>query len=62
MTAYIICCNDGTEYVVLQDEAKAKAKMAELKEAYYRRQKWSFNSREEYNIRCYWHLHEVEYE
>jgi len=59
MIAYIICMNDRTEAVVLNNEGKALAEMKKLSDEYYERNKWNFKSKDEYEHMCYWHLHEV---
>lgn len=62
MDAHVICCNDSVEFVVLNDEAKAKTKLEELRTDYYARHKWHFKNEAEYRIRCYWHIHTVKAE
>ena len=60
MNVHVICCNDSVEFAVIEDEDKAKAKMAELSAAYFERNKWNFRDEAEYKIRCYWHIHTVD--
>lgn len=62
MKVHVICCNDGVRYAVVGDEARAEAKMAELKAAYYERNKGCFSDEVEYNLRCFWHIHTVDCE
>ncbi len=59
MQVHVICCNDGIEFAVLEDEEKAKAKMKELSDAYFERNKFAFKNQEEYKMQCYWHIHTV---
>lgn len=59
MIFYIVFMNDSPEFVSPNEE-KAKQKMAELKEKYFEKNKWSFNNnRSEYKTMCYWHIHDV---
>lgn len=60
MNVHVICCNDGVEFAVVDDEEKAKAKMAELSAAYFDRNKGHFKDQAEYKARCYWHIHTVD--
>ena len=60
MQVHVICCNDSVEFAVIDDEEKAKVKMAELRAAYYERNKWSFRDETEYAARCYWNIHTVD--
>lgn len=59
MKAYVICCNDSVEYVVLDDEEKANKKKEELAEKHFNSCKWSYKDYEEYRKLAYWHLHDV---
>lgn len=59
MIAHIICMNDGTSAVVLDDEEKALKEMQRLSDEYYKVHKWNFKSLEDYKRICYWHLHGV---
>lgn len=59
MNVHVICNNDSVEFAVVNDEKRAKEKMIELKDAYFERNKWNFRDREEYETRCYWHVHAV---
>ena len=61
MKAYVICCNDCVQYVILNSEAAAITKKNELKAQYFKKMKWQFDSYEEYDNRYFWHLHEVSY-
>ena len=58
-TAYVICCNDAVEYVVVNDENLAKEEMAKLKIAYFEKNKWHFKDEESYDTECYWHIHMI---
>jgi len=69
--AYIICCNDSNEYVVLDDEKKADKVLQELKDDDYKQKRLKLQSSyqtnktigfEEYSRLYYWHIHEVPYE
>lgn len=58
--AHVICMNDGVEHVVIGTEDQAKAKMSELKAAYWARCHWNFNNdASKYETQCYWHIHTV---
>ncbi len=59
MKAHVICCNDGIEFVVIDDKEKAKEKLAELRDAYYERNKFAFENQEAYKSQCYWHIYTV---
>ena len=59
MNVHVICCNDSVEFAVIEDEAKAQAKLEELRQAYFERNKWNFRDEAEYKTRCYWHIHTV---
>lgn len=61
-TAYVICINDSVEHVVIDDDQLAEKKLAELKAAYWERNKWSFRDLESYEAICYWHIHTVDAE
>jgi len=60
MKAYIICCNDSVELVVLNDEGKAEGIKEEMAKADFKRST-TWKDYEEYRNICYWHLHDVEY-
>lgn len=60
--AYVICCNDSVEAVVLNDKSRAEEKMELLAQAHYNRNPGNWESYESYRQLCYWHLHDVEYE
>ena len=60
MEVHVICCNDSSEFAVIQDEEKAKAKMFELRAEYYERLKGSFKDEAEYKTRCHWYIRTVE--
>lgn len=51
-TAYVICLNDSIRYVVIDDEERAKAKMAELRDAYAKRNPQNRDI-------LYWHIDAV---
>ena len=59
MIAYCICMNDAIMHVVIDNEEAAKSNMALMKEDYFKKYKDSFTNRKEYEIRAYWHIHEV---
>lgn len=59
---HVICCNDSLEAAVLGDEKQAEARMESLKAAYLELNKWTFRDREDYNRRCYWHIHTLNLE
>lgn len=62
MKAYVICCNDSVEYVVLNDEDAANIKKEELKNEYFEKNKHHlFDGYESYERICYWHLQDVSY-
>lgn len=66
MKAYVICCNDSIEFVVLDDEGKAKEKKEEMAKVDFERCKRQYILKEwedynEYRSIYYWHLHNVEY-
>jgi len=61
MKAYVICCNDSIEYVVLDSSIVANTKKEELKKEHFTKNKHAFDDYESYEHRCYWHLHEVPY-
>jgi hypothetical protein len=59
--------NDGMEFTVVGHEEAvvikaANEKMGELKDKYWIKNKHSFKDEEEYNSRCYWHLHDTQVE
>lgn len=59
-TCYIICDNDGTEFVVIGSEEQAKAKLEELKENCRQQCRKNYGERaclEAFN-KHYWHLHD----
>ena len=68
MSAYVICCNDSVEYVVVpsssgsdaEAEAQAKLKLEELAKDYYDRHQLRFEmDYAAYRKRYYWHIHET---
>ena len=59
MNVYIICVNDSLEFATASED-RAKVKLQELKELYYKKNQYSFQDRESYERRCYWHIHVVE--
>jgi hypothetical protein len=59
--AHVICVNDSVEYVVIDSEFKAQAKLLELKEGYFEHNRWLVGqNRDEYEARFYWHIHTVD--
>lgn len=60
-TAYIICLNDSTEFVILNDNKFANKHMENLKKEYWDKNKFSFKDYEEYETRCFWHIHSTKY-
>lgn len=57
--AHVICCNDSTELVVLNDIEKAKLEMENAKKDYFERNKHRFKDYKEYDHICFWHIHTV---
>ena len=62
MLAHVICCNDGVEYVVLDDSNRAYEKMLELKEEFFEHSKGMFRNRRDYELLCHWRMCTVKYE
>lgn len=60
MIAHAICCNDNVEFVVLGEEWAAFEKLEDLRADYYERNKTSFGTWRDYQLRCYWHIHTVD--
>jgi len=58
MDAYVICCNDSVEFVVIDDEARAEAKLQELRVAYDLKNP----PQHKYSAPRYWHIHTVDCE
>jgi hypothetical protein len=62
-TAYVICCNDSTEAVVLDDEKRAANMIDPLARVHYARQgQWGGigqRTYKEYRAMFYWHIHLV---
>lgn len=63
-TAYVICCNDRIEKVVMMDPTKAALRKGQLRQAHYDRvlkegivKNWT-----DYKAIYYWHIHEKEAE
>lgn len=56
---FIIFVNDLPKAVVY-NYYRAEAIMKELLKADYKRYSYAFDSFEEYQAVCYWHIHEVE--
>ena len=54
-TAFIICMNDATEAVVIDDITKAKEEMKKLKKKHQKKH----SPCKEYNDVFFWHLHDV---
>ena len=61
MDAYVICCNDSIEHVVLDRETIANIKLVKLKKDFFERNKFNYKDFAEYEHLCYWHLHHVAY-
>jgi hypothetical protein len=67
--AYVICCNDSIEFIVIDDYEKAEMKLSELRNKY--RNDWlkkyidtsmfDFYYKQ-YNNSFFWHIHTVEYD
>lgn len=67
MHCRIVCMNDSMEFTLIgHDEVAvvqgANDKLAELRSKYWEKNKHSFKDREEYESRCYWHLHDTQVE
>lgn len=67
--AHIICCNEGMEYIILDNRVKARTTLDELKkQAYITYSEECPNTEDkalnlkEYSKQYYWHLHTVPYE
>lgn len=56
--AYVICCNDSVEFVVIGSEEEAEKKLLVLKEE-DRQKVCNRDIKEDYNRCYYWHIHEV---
>ena len=54
-TAFILCMNDSTEAVVIDDIEKAKVELEKLKKKHQK----IFSPCKEYNDVFFWHLHDV---
>jgi hypothetical protein len=61
--AYVICCNDSVEFVVIDDEKAANEKLKELKIKSYETTKLEvhIDSFEDYERAQFWNIHEVNY-
>jgi hypothetical protein len=63
--AFVICCNDSIEFVVLDNEYEAHKILEERKRADYDNKKAQegagYQSFEEYCHQFFWHTHDVEY-
>lgn len=59
MIAYCIFMDDAIMHVVIDNEEAAKSNMALMKEQCFRKNKHAFTDYKEYEIRAYWHIHEV---
>lgn len=57
--ACIICMNDSTEAVVIDDAKKALSEMEKLKEKHKKTIGFLINDLNDYNDIYFWHLHEV---
>ncbi len=55
--AFVICCNDSIEFVVLNDEEKAKKKIKELENEFLK----NLNHYDMFDDNYYWHYHECKY-
>jgi len=62
MTAYVICANNVVEFVILDDEKKAKRKSKELEDKHWEEVQYSFLNRTEYHGAICWYIYSVEYE
>ena len=60
MIAYVICCDDRIEGVVLNSEKNALIKLEELKKFQWSNLNHGYNTKEEYDYNLYWHLIECE--
>ncbi len=62
--AHVICCNDAVQYVILDDENKAREVLEGLKLAHYQKmvQEGFTYSYTEYSNQLFWHTHMVSYE
>ncbi len=57
MKASVIFCNDSAEFVMVGfDDEVAQAKLEELAEALWQRERRNFESREEYRHAFYWYI------
>lgn len=62
MTAYVICCNDLIEAVVLDDGKYVNERLDELAKKDYEKIKYIhgfFISYTEYINACYWHIYKL---
>jgi len=57
---HVICNNDSLISAVIGDKNIAKEKLEEFKKLYYEKNKHAFDSWENYEIRCYWHIHTLD--
>ena len=59
--AFVICCNDFPDSIVLGSYQTATAKMEERAKEFYERSeaRFRYESYEQYRRQCYWHVHSV---
>ena len=64
MTAYVICCNDAVEFVVLDDKDKAKKTLEALAKDEFDNNRYGVICKDykDYRSQYYWHIHTVEYD
>lgn len=60
MKAYVICCNDSIEKVVLSNKESAQKVLGSLSKKSYDRHKFDYATYKDYQKMFYWHLHKVE--
>lgn len=59
-TAYIVMMNDCPMYSVLGNRVRAQKRLEELRDNYWTINRFSFIDRNSYNLRCNWHIIEVD--
>jgi hypothetical protein len=59
MLCYVICCNDGIEYVVMNDEDRAQEILIEMEKSFYVGNMHRFNNWDTYRKQIFWHIHTV---
>jgi len=63
--AYVICCNDEIEAVVIGNESLAEKMKEKIAKEYYHKKQiffktsWGIKTYEEYRKRFYWHIHDA---